>query len=280
MGVEIAHFWNKFRLIYLKFLQAIYFSKSRSEKITRLKKNSPESPQTSDFPETFGNGTIGSPPVSVTKSQYETDFKVFPGEQPPLSRKEKQTRAKRAFEFVVETRRFEIELYWKRATYFWAFIAAIFLAYVALKGMGHEYSFEAVLIAAVGVVLSMAWHFSNIGSKSWQRHWEKHLDLIEDDFMGPPYKTVNTDLTFSVSKINEIVSFVFIFVWLALFANTVSENYSFAKSLQRIEWIETGKLISVKIALVLVLSSMLKGKGRGRFKTQSVKMYRRDYFYE
>ncbi|MFO4450988.1 hypothetical protein AAHC63_25730 [Klebsiella quasipneumoniae subsp. quasipneumoniae] len=41
-------------------------------------------------------------------------------------------KAERAFEKAWATRNFEIEMYWKRATYFWAFIASIFVGYFAL----------------------------------------------------------------------------------------------------------------------------------------------------
>ena len=35
-----------------------------------------------------------------------------------------------AFKTALDTRKFEIELYWKRTTYFWAFIAFFFSMYV------------------------------------------------------------------------------------------------------------------------------------------------------
>ena len=38
---------------------------------------------------------------------------------------------KAALEQAYEVRKFEIELYWKRATYFWTFIGASFAAYAA-----------------------------------------------------------------------------------------------------------------------------------------------------
>ncbi|MGH8568044.1 MAG: hypothetical protein ACREXU_08475, partial [Gammaproteobacteria bacterium] len=30
----------------------------------------------------------------------------------------------------------------------------------------------------------------NRGSKFWQENWENHVDLLEDQIMGPLYKTV------------------------------------------------------------------------------------------
>jgi len=40
-----------------------------------------------------------------------------------------KTIRERAIEQALDTRKFEIDLYWKRATYFWAFIAATFAGY-------------------------------------------------------------------------------------------------------------------------------------------------------
>src|SRR5262245_7326599 len=43
-----------------------------------------------------------------------------------------EKKAERAFERAWVTRNFEIEMYWKRATYFWAFIASAFVGYFGL----------------------------------------------------------------------------------------------------------------------------------------------------
>ena len=122
-------------------------------------------------------------------------------------------KAEKAFEKAWATRNFEIEMYWKRATYFWAFIASTFVGYFALvssESYEKQSAFnhvEVYFLICIGFVLSLAWHFTNIGSKTWQRHWEVHVDLLEDAFTGPLYKTVYPNQTYSVSKINEIVSF-------------------------------------------------------------------------
>lgn len=84
--------------------------------------------------------------------------------------------AERAFNKAWEIRNFEIEMYWKRATYFWAFIASTFVGYFALVG-SKSYSkydvhshVEVYILICIGFVLSCAWWLTNIGSKMWQRH--------------------------------------------------------------------------------------------------------------
>jgi len=93
-------------------------------------------------------------------------------------------KAKLAFEKSWEIRNFEIEMYWKRATYFWAFIASTFVGYLALIS-SDNYSkpdaynhVEVYFLLCIGLILSLAWHLTNLGSKSWQRHWEVHYLVL------------------------------------------------------------------------------------------------------
>jgi hypothetical protein len=146
----------------------------------------------------------------LKKSDYERDLLRDPD------------KAKAAFEKAWAIRNFEIEMYWKRATYFWAFIASTFVGYFGLTSSSNyqrpdvfDHS-EVYVVICVGFLLSLAWLLTNIGSKSWQRHWEVHVDLLEDQFTGPLYKTTYPRKTFFVSKINEIVSAVITTVWLML----------------------------------------------------------------
>lgn len=139
---------------------------------------------------------------------------------------------KAAFEQVSDIRKFEIELYWKRAGYFWALIAVAFAGYFAILSSEHipNKPFLSFIVASIGFVFTFAWHFVNRGSKYWQENWENHLDLLEDQVTGPLYKTllerpgndtlsekwVTGPLSVSVSKINQWVSVFVLFIWLAL----------------------------------------------------------------
>jgi hypothetical protein len=138
---------------------------------------------------------------------------------------------KEALKQALDIRKFEIDLYWKRATYFWTFIAAALGGYlVAQQNPG---AFEiSYLLCCIGLVFSVAWYFVNRGSKAWQRNWEAHVDLLEDEVMGPLYKTgVDRykyrllDLTaaypFSVSKINQILNVFVIAIWVFLLGRTL-----------------------------------------------------------
>ncbi|MFA5923839.1 MAG: hypothetical protein WC856_21525 [Methylococcaceae bacterium] len=193
-------------------------------------------------------------------------------------------RAKRAFEMAWATRNFEIEMYWKRATYFWAFIASTFVGYFALIA-SENYNkpdrfnhIEVYLLICIGFVLSVAWLFTNIGSKTWQRHWETHVDLLENAFTGPLYKTIHTTQTYSVSKINEIVSSVFVFIWLLLGVKYLLQNDLIRKFGEPFEI--KYLVVAPTVIAILAVIAMVFGHGRGRFGERAIKMYRRNVYYK
>ncbi|WP_051279683.1 RipA family octameric membrane protein [Hellea balneolensis] len=140
-----------------------------------------------------------------------------------------------AYEIALDNRKFEIDNYWKRTTYFWTIIAAAFVAYAVSLEKLEGYLLGQTIISSLGMILSLAWILANKGSKFWQQNWEAHVDLLEDNFSGPIYKTVlihrNTDGSFenfftgacaySVSKVNLIVSMFIFIVWVILFANSI-----------------------------------------------------------
>jgi len=130
--------------------------------------------------------------------------------------KEKQ-KMELALERAWHNRDFEIDKYWSRATYFWAFIAATFAGYIAVMAsnkMQPEFQNElAFAIICMGVIFSTSWVLVNIGSKKWQENWEKHIDMLEDSVTGPIYKTVWNKTAYSVSTINIYVSRFVTSIW-------------------------------------------------------------------
>jgi hypothetical protein len=186
------------------------------------------------------------------------------------------TKAEKAFEKAWATRNFEIELYWKRATYFWAFIASAFVGYFGLVNAasyraGDRLSHaEVYVVICLGFLLSLAWHLTNRGSKQWQRHWEIHVDLLEDQFTGPLYKTVHPELTYSVSKINDIVSAAIAGAWLLLAAKFLLDQ-----NLLHLRGDPNWLIVVATLGTLLFSSAMAFGYGRGRFGQRSVRMFSR-----
>jgi hypothetical protein len=140
-----------------------------------------------------------------------------------------------AFRQAVDIRKFEIDLYWKRATYFWTFIGAVFAGFAAVQAIGAESTKIAlsVVTSCLGLVFAFSWLCVNRGSKRWQENWEFHTDLLEDRVVGPLYKIAihhvpPTGLkgvlvqgaigsgSFSVTRINQIISLYVTVVWVIL----------------------------------------------------------------
>lgn len=135
-------------------------------------------------------------------------------------------RHEKLLEKALDIRKFEIDLYWRRAAYFWAFTAAIFGGYfLALRFANGNYVLLS-LICCLGFAFSFSWFLVNKASKYWQENWEMHVDMLEDKVYGPLYKLLlwkkrgawclGAAYPFSVSKINQYLSFFVTIVWLFL----------------------------------------------------------------
>lgn len=136
-------------------------------------------------------------------------------------------------QIALDTRKFEIELYWKRATFFWAFIVAIYTAYFYVCSECEANSlFYQLLLSFLACCFSFLWYFSNRGSKFWQENWEAHVRALENEEIGPLYKTIKNPeaynfrniigpFDFSVSKANIIASIIMVIVSILLFVKNV-----------------------------------------------------------
>lgn len=147
----------------------------------------------------------------------------------------------KALDRALDIRKFEIELYWKRASYFWTFIGATLAGFVAIQASSSTNKIHlSVLLSCLGLVFSFAWLVANRGSKYWQENWENHVDMLEDPVTGPLYKVVLTrndpvgtkeyiehlitgPSSFSVSKVNQILSLFVLVIWLILLCHSLPE---------------------------------------------------------
>jgi hypothetical protein len=128
-------------------------------------------------------------------SQYLSEFGV-PGEG-GLATYPKDSKVAKAYEIALDIRKFEIELYWKRAGYFWLLLAALATSLGVVVTAGSEQVLPtarretvALFISCAGMVLAICWMIVNRASKGWQRNWELQVDVLEDQVVGPLYKTI------------------------------------------------------------------------------------------
>jgi len=150
-------------------------------------------------------------------------------------------KGRRAIDVALDIRKFEIELYWKRAAYFWTFIAAALAGFGAIQAASIENKTDlSVILSCLGIVFSFGWLCVNRGSKHWQENWENHLDMLEDDEFGPIYKViitrsppvggwqrfqhfVNGPSQISVSKVNQLISIYVSILWVGLLFYSLPE---------------------------------------------------------
>lgn len=152
-------------------------------------------------------------------------FQKFEDTVNQLEEAEKSKRWKELIDKAWNIRSFEIELFWKRTNFYWLFQAATFTAYFLLSSRAEIQSFnQSFVVICLGIIFSVSWILINKGSKQWQEHWEAYIDLFEDKYYGPIYKTVAMQKTHSVSKINELVSITVLGVWSVFFIEFLSRT--------------------------------------------------------
>lgn len=154
---------------------------------------------------------------------------VFNKKNPPPEMLEK------ALEKVHDIRKFEIDLYWQRTTYFSVLLGTIFAGFCT-----KELSLPLqVLLSFIGIIVAWCWYFTNKGSKFWQTNWENHFDFLEDKVIGKIYKInfYDKDIPwwhfrhkilwsgskYSVSLINQFISLFFSLIWSFIFLYKISK---------------------------------------------------------
>lgn len=133
-----------------------------------------------------------------------------------------------------DIRKFEIELYWKRATYFWLLQAAIF---TALGFMWHGQDADSaglvpLGLTSLGFLTAIASWFAAEGSKFWQENWERHIDILEDNQGVLLHKTawVGRDgIRWSVSGTNGWLNIFFSIFWFGLFMSQLAASAEWGK---------------------------------------------------
>lgn len=192
-----------------------------------------------------------------------------------------------ALKHALDIRKFEIELYWKRATYFWTFIGATMAGFLAVQASTAENKQDlAVILACLGTVFSFGWVLVNRGSKFWQENWEKHVDVLEDKVTGPLYKIVMSrnkmekwdekaihlitgPSSISVSKINQVISLYVFLLWVCLLVYSLPE-FSFEKAINPFYTI----LLLLSFGACVLFLWLGRSYGGGYFHTASLRKSR------
>ena len=78
------------------------------------------------------------------------------------------------YQIAIDTRNFEIQLFWQRSNYFLVLNTAIAVGLFSVKEPVY-----AVILGTFGVVTSFLWFRVNLGSKYWQSRWEHRASTVE-----------------------------------------------------------------------------------------------------
>lgn len=169
-----------------------------------------------------------------------------------------------ALQEAIELRKFEVDLYWRRASYFWTLTAAVFAGYFLLESSSSPTIFSSkYIVSCIGLVFSITWYLVNRGSKYWLANWDQHVNFLEDDVIGPLYKTrairgkqnllnFSGDFPFSVTKANQILSLFVVVVWLFLVCSELG-NLDFSSASNDLIPCVTISLVSALFIMYLLL---------------------------
>jgi len=108
---------------------------------------------------------------------------------------------KDAYKFALDTRNFEIALFWQRSNYFLVLNSALALGFFNLQKQ--EYAW---LLAVFGFLASYLWFQVNLGSKYWQVRWENRLSIFENEvspglnFFSANWQTIQKDVEDSLGN--------------------------------------------------------------------------------
>ncbi len=78
------------------------------------------------------------------------------------------------FDVALNTRNFEIDLFWRRSNYFLVLNTAIAVGFVSL--VSEDERLYALAFCLIGIVVCFVWFKVNLGSKYWQSYWEQRVD--------------------------------------------------------------------------------------------------------
>jgi hypothetical protein len=138
-----------------------------------------------------------------------------------------------ALTHALALRNFEIELYFKRAAYFWTFVGAAFVAFFVSKTSESS----AFLISCLGSIFSFGWYWVNRGNSYWHVSWHIQVQELGRRLFGPLFdphlkkcRLIETGpYRVSITGINELLSLYVFLVWVFLAVRSVSQIFNFVE---------------------------------------------------
>jgi len=170
--------------------------------------------------------------------------------------KEEHDKIQKQFDTALATRNFEIELFWKRAVFFWGFIGAAFVGFATLQEKHPGY---ALIVANFGMICSFAWCLVNRGSKYWQVKWEKEVEKVQEPIVGKIFSNPK-EKRFSVSKLLIALSDYTFILWVGIVIYEMNRENMF-QSVST--FFKNGKTIWTAFSILYLGYLFFFGKSRG-----------------
>lgn len=107
------------------------------------------------------------------------------------------------YKIALETRNFEISLFWQRSNYFLVLNTAISVGFFSITLIKYQ-----IIIGFLGIAVSVLWFLINQGSKFWQSRWETRLKIVENligkdiDFFSANPQIIQNDVKKSIEYSN------------------------------------------------------------------------------
>lgn len=129
------------------------------------------------------------------------------------------------YKIAVDTRKLELDLFWKRSGFFWGFLAVTLAGFFAAREK--QQGFAQLLLALIGVIEALCWWLVNRGSKYWHENWEQMVRKLEK---SPGLFNQTSELqrkgylgaaAYSVSRITIFFSFCTLVLFVGLAGNEV-----------------------------------------------------------
>ena len=157
----------------------------------------------------------------------------------------------------------EIELFWKRSSFYWVFVGAALVAYGALR---KEMPHIGILVAAFGLLSSIAWLLGNVGSKWWIENWEKKLEKAAPSVVGNLFDVSDESIRivsvfrlvrYSVTRLAILLSAFVTILWFGIFLMEVIRVFPSAKNAIGCVYAYRFQAVSAIVLLFVVLFVVL-----------------------
>lgn len=151
----------------------------------------------------------------------EEYYRRFSGKTP-----DPESEYRKALEYALEERRFEIKLYWDRAKYFWTLVAVALGGYFTVARTMPNDKETLFIIGCLGLVFTFVWYAVSRAGSLWHLRWDAHIGMLEEKVVGPLHRlVVSGEITkfwrlgaypFSGTRVHEITAIYLMFVWIFL----------------------------------------------------------------